>query len=84
MIAESANSYAARARTEAFGEQAKVTAAATVYSIATVDNDDEDESKASRASHCRLNWGFFVFSHARVRPLTYREPIRFETIPLSR
>jgi hypothetical protein len=22
-----------------------------------------------------------VFSHARVRPLTYREPLRFETMP---
>jgi hypothetical protein len=62
LIAESANTYAARARTEALGEQARVTAAATVYSVATVDNDDEDESKASRASHCRLNCGFFVFS----------------------
>src|SRR6478752_6223075 len=27
--------------------------------------------------------GFFDFSHALVRPLTYREPIRFETMPSS-
>jgi negative regulator of sigma E activity len=31
--------------------------------------------------HRRLKFGFFVFSHALVRPLTYREPIRFETMP---
>ena len=24
---------------------------------------------------------FFVFRHARVLPLTYREPMRFETMP---
>jgi hypothetical protein len=30
-----------------------------------------------RRSKCR----FFVFNHARVLPLTYREPMRFETMP---
>jgi hypothetical protein len=29
----------------------------------------------------RWKFGFFVFSHARVRPLTYPEPVRFETMP---
>jgi hypothetical protein len=29
----------------------------------------------------RSKFGFFVLSHARVRPLTYREPTRFETMP---
>src|SRR4051794_16505904 len=29
------------------------------------------------AAHRRSKRGFFVFSQARVRPLTYREPIRF-------
>ena len=29
--------------------------------------------------HPRSKLRFFVFSHARVRPLTYREPMRFET-----
>ena len=32
-------------------------------------------------NHRRSNAGFSVFSHARVRPLTYRDPVRFETIP---
>jgi hypothetical protein len=31
--------------------------------------------------HRRSKSGFFVLSHARVRPLTYGEPSRFETIP---
>ena len=29
----------------------------------------------------RSKFGFFVFNHARVRPLTYREPMRFEMMP---
>jgi hypothetical protein len=29
----------------------------------------------------RSKFGFFVFSHARVRPPTYRDPMRFETMP---
>jgi hypothetical protein len=29
----------------------------------------------------RWKSGFFVFTHARVRPLTYRDPTRFDTIP---
>ena len=29
------------------------------------------------ARHLRSKFGFLVFSHARVRPLTYREPMRF-------
>jgi hypothetical protein len=31
----------------------------------------------------RSNFGFFVFSQARVRPLTYRQPMPFETMPSS-
>jgi hypothetical protein len=29
-------------------------------------------------NHRRSKFGFFVFNHARVLPLTYREPMRFE------
>jgi hypothetical protein len=29
----------------------------------------------------RRKAGFFAFGHARVLPLSYREPIRFETMP---
>jgi hypothetical protein len=33
------------------------------------------------ASQRRSKFGFFVFNHARVRPLTYREPMRFGSLP---
>src|SRR4051794_24596181 len=38
------------------------------------------ERAAGARAHDARNSGFFVFSHARVRPLTYHEPIRFETM----
>ena len=50
----------------------------------------EDASRVRRSAgqvdHChrnQLRWrlGSFVFSHARVRPLTYPDPIRLETMP---
>jgi len=36
---------------------------------------------AEKPSQMRRKLGFFVFSHARVRPLTYREPMGLETMP---
>ena len=41
---------------------------------------DENDKGAHESWHHRKS-GFFVFNHARVRPLTYREPLRFETMP---
>jgi hypothetical protein len=39
------------------------------------------ERAAGARAHDRSKFGFFVFSHARVRPLTYHEPIRFKMMP---
>src|SRR4051812_44617460 len=43
----------------------------------------EEQLKGNIEHYRRSKFGFLVFSHARVRPLTYREPMRFETMPSS-
>src|SRR4051794_25221184 len=47
----------------------------------TIHRKDPNNYLFQRATHRRSKLGFFVFNHARVRPPTYRDPTRFETMP---
>jgi hypothetical protein len=44
----------------------------------------EEQLKGKHRALSPLEIRVLVFSHARVRPLTYREPMRFETMPSSK